>query len=227
MSRRTTAPPRPRARAFRLGAVETRPSGRWRVGLVVLAFVVGAVLFGGAGYLIGRPSDEAEQADAIRQTDAARDKRQVAELTTLARGTRDKLVPVLSGLADALPPKPAATAADVATWQQTLDAAAAAFDNPPSGGTATNVARGSLAAAVDQLDAAVRTYALSLTGGTELRELAARQRDIAVTTWSVGGTQLDQVNVDAGHGHQHVFLPADPDSGALTPDDAPEGSGHR
>jgi hypothetical protein len=60
-----------------------------------------------------------------------------------------------------------------------------------------------------------------------LREVAAGARDTAVTTWSVGATQLDQINVDAGHGHQHVFLPADPESGAFTPDDAPEGSGHR
>jgi hypothetical protein len=61
----------------------------------------------------------------------------------------------------------------------------------------------------------------------QLRALAAKERDTAVTTWSVGGTQLDQINIDAGNGHQHVFLPADPGSGAFTADGAPEGSGHR
>jgi hypothetical protein len=181
---------------------------------VVVAFVVGAVLFGGAGYLIARPDAEQQAAESLRQADAQRDKRQIAELTALARDTGDQLAPVLEGLAAALPPKPPAAAAEVAGWQRIVDAAAARFDDPPSGMTATNVARGSLTAAVDQLAVAVDLYPA---------DLVVRQRDLALTMWSVGATQLDQINVDAGNGHQHVFLPG----GELTADDAPEGSGHR
>jgi hypothetical protein len=59
------------------------------------------------------------------------------------------------------------------------------------------------------------------------QELATRQRDLAVTSWSVAATQLDQINVDAGYGHQHVFLRSEPGGEAFTPDDAPEGNGHK
>jgi hypothetical protein len=212
MSPRTTAPAKRRARSFRLGETPaTTPVWR-RVLPAVLAFVVGAVVFGVGGYLVGRPGAEADMAADIRAADAARDKEQIKSLTDLARTTRDDLAPVVAGLSG-----PGAAAADVTGWQRTVETAASSFDDPPSGTTATNVARGSLAAAVDQLAVAVRAYQRSLP------DLAAEQRDLAVTTWSVGATQLDQVNVDAGYGHQHVFLEADPHGEAFTPDDAPEG----
>ncbi len=214
----TTASTRRRARSFRLGET-AEPTPAWRRVLpAVLAFVVGAVVFGFGGYLVGRPSEEARMAADIRAADAARDKVQVKELTDLARTTRDALAPVVAGLGEHT-----ATAADVTTWRQAVDAAAKSFDDPPSGTTATNVARGSLAAAVDQLAVAVDPD----QRGPAMHDLATEQRDLAVTTWSVGATQLDQVNVDAGYGHQHVFLQADPGSGAFTPDDAPEGHGHK
>lgn len=216
MSPRTKAPTRRRARSFRLG--ETPAKGRPAWLPAVVAFLVGAVVFGFGGYLVGKPTEEAQMAADIRAADATRDQEQIVSLTDLARKTADDLAPVLTGMA-----QPTAPAADVATWRQTVAAAAKSFDDPPSGTTATNVARSSFAAAVDQLAVAVDTYQL----GASARALADRQRDLAVTTWSVGATQLDQVNVDAGHGHQHVFLEAGDHTGALTPDDAPEGSGHR
>jgi hypothetical protein len=179
----------------------------------VLAFVVGAVVFGTGGYLVGRPAEEARMAADIRAADAARDKVQIKELTDLARTTRDHLAPVAEGLA--------APGGDAAGWQRAVAAAATAFDDPPSGTTATNVARGGLATAVDQLAVAVTAYQQGH------QDLASRQRDLAVTSWSVAATQLDQVNVDAGYGHQHVFLQAEPGGEAFTPDDAPEGHGHK
>jgi hypothetical protein len=209
MSPRTTAPVRRKARSFRLG--EDTPAIGRRFLPAVLAFVIAAVVFGFGGYLIGRPDSVTRAADDIRAADAARDKQQILSLTTLARDTADTLGPVIKGLGT-----PGAPAADVAGWQQTVDAAAKKFDDPPSGATATNVARGSLAGAIDQLALAVSTY-------TAQPDLSARQRDLAVTAWSVGATQLDQVNVDAGYGHQHVYLESDPGSEAFTPDDAPEG----
>ncbi|MEV4316191.1 hypothetical protein [Actinocrispum sp. NPDC049592] len=226
MAKRTTAP-------AKWTATPAKAAVPWRSWVSVI--LVGALLFL-AGYLIGRPSSVQQDADQIRQADAARDKAQVADLTTLARTTRDQLMPVLTRMATAMPVDPAkapqpAAAADVAGWQQAADKAVAAFADPPSGATATNVARGGFTAAVNQIGSAVKTYTLSLTADPaaqkELRELAGRQRTNAVATWSVASTQLDQVNIDAGYGHQHVFLPADPGSGAFTSDGSPEGSGSR
>jgi hypothetical protein len=181
----------------------------------VIAFVVGAVVFGLGGYLVGRPAEEAQMAADIRAADAVRDKEQIKSLTDLARATSESLTPVVAGMA-AAPASP-----DAATWQQTVAAAAKTFDDPPSGSTATNVARGGLATAVDQLAIAVDAY---VAGDYDLAE---RQSHLAVTAWSVGATQLDQINVDAGYGHQHVFLEAEPGGDAFTPDSAPEGHGHR
>jgi hypothetical protein len=213
MSPRTTAPARRRARPFRLG--DTPPQQRPAWVLALVGFAVGALLFGGGGYLISQPNEQEQMAQDIRAADAARDKDQIRSLTELARATRDDLAPVLDGLAGD------AAAADPTAWRQTVDAAAKSFDDPPSGSTATNVARGSLTTAVDQLAVAVDTY----QQGPALRDLAMRQRDLAIMTWSVGATQLDQINIDAGYGHQHVYLQGGPDGEAFTPDSAPEGTG--
>jgi hypothetical protein len=105
------------------------------------------------------------------------------------------------------------------------------FANPPSGGTAVNVARSGFAAAVNELDLAVASYQAALAlperDRAAVLSVAARQRDTAVAGWSVAATQLDVVNIAAGFGHAHVFLPAVPGQGALTADGAPEGSGQR
>ncbi|MEU0565029.1 hypothetical protein ABZ297_06495 [Nonomuraea sp. NPDC005983] len=90
------------------------------------------------------------------------------------------------------------------------------------------MARSSLASAVRQIATTVDTYASSQALTGPIREtvtaLAIRQRADAIFTWSIGATALDAVNVDAGYGHQHVFLPASPGSGALTADPEHEGS---
>jgi hypothetical protein len=210
MSPRPTTPARRRARSFRLG----EEPGKQRVWLpALLAFAVAAVVFGVGGYLVGRPGEQERMASDIRASDAARDSEQIKSLTDLARTTRDDLAPVVAGLAG----EPAA--ADLTAWQHTVDTAAKAFDDPPSGTTATNVARGSLATAVDQLSVAVGLY----QRGPAVRDLAERQRDLAIMTWSVGATQLDQINVDAGYGHQHVYLEGNEE--AFTADGEHEGTG--
>ena len=208
MSPRSTAPARRRARSFRLGE-EPAKRRAWLPAL--LAFVVAAVVFGTGGYLVGRPGEQERTAADIGASDVARDKTQIKALTDLARTTKDDLTPVVAGLAGD------ATAADVASWHQTVDKAVKSFADPPSGMTATNVARGSLSTAVNQLAVAVDTYQQGL------RDLAKRQRDLAIMTWSVGATQLDQINVDAGYGHQHVFLEGNEQ--AFTPDGEREGTG--
>lgn len=197
---------------------------------LLVAFAAGAILAGGIVFAATRPSP----VDQIRAEDAARDKTQIKELTELARSTRDRLAPVLEGLAKAMPAEETAgpavvTAADVENWRKAATAAVDGFANPPSGMTATNVARASLTSAVRQLATTVETYASSqkLSGDDAARtlELAVHQRTDAVFTWSIGATALDALNVDAGYGHQHVFLQTDGD-GVLTPDAEPEGVHH-
>ncbi|MEU3458068.1 hypothetical protein ABZ671_31440 [Micromonospora sp. NPDC006766] len=232
------------------------PPTRSRVVPVVLAFLAGALAAGLIAAAVTRDSSPtADRVAELRAEEAQRDARQIVELTDQARRTREALLPVLDGLAAALPPgrtpDPAATpgtavtpgagatpdgatsgpAVDAAAargWQTTTGKAVEAFAAPPSGGTGLNIARSGLSAAVRQLDLAVATYAAALTvpdaRRPELLAIAARQRDTAVATWSTAATQLDVLNIDAGHGHTHVFLPAAPGQGALTADDAHEGA---
>ncbi|GAA4213684.1 hypothetical protein [Microbispora amethystogenes] len=227
-----------------------QPARSNRVLAPVAAFVIGAVVAGGVVFAATRPDATEQAVNRIRAEDAVRDKAQIKELTELARTTRDKLVPVLEGLERVMPVEgdaafPAAvpsaapsasaevgkpekaTGADIANWRQATAAAVQSFADPPSGETYTNLARSGLASGVRQLATTVDSYvaAQALTGParTNMLALAARQRMDAIFTWSVGATALDAVSVDAGSGHQHVYLPAAPGSGALTADDSEEG----
>jgi hypothetical protein len=210
------------------------PRASWgRVLALMLAFALGSIVAGGVVFAVNRPSPVKQMADRLRAESALRDKTQIKTLTELARSTRARLVPVLDGMGRAIPADGTAgpvavTAADVATWQKAAAAAVDGFADPPSGETATNVARASLTSAVRQIATTVDTYAAArnLTGPARATatDLAVRQRADALFTWSVGATALDAVNVDAGYGHQHVFLPTSPGEGALTPDTEPEGS---
>ena len=206
----------------------------WRRVLALpVAFTLGAIIAGGVVFGVTRPSSIEQMADRLRAESALRDRTQIRTLTELARTTRAQLVPVVDGLGLAMPADvtagPAAvTAADVENWQKTAAQAVEGFADPPSGETATNVARSSLASAVRQIATTIDTYAVArgLTGParTAAMDLTVRQRADALFTWSVGATALDAVNIDAGYGHQHVFLPTSPGEGALTPDTEPEGS---
>jgi hypothetical protein len=227
MSNRTKA--RPAARGVRPA---TGPSPARRIAPLAIAFAVGALLAGPIGALAADDSPTADdRVAALQAEEAKRDSTQIVELTGKARQVQERLVPVLDGLATAVPPGkapgPAASASDVEGWQAVSGKAVEDFANPPSGGTGVNIARSGLAAAVRSLDAAVDTYAAALAQPPAARatlfELAGRQRDIAVATWSTAATQLDVLNIDSGNGHAHVFLPAAPGQGALTADGAPEG----
>ncbi len=230
MTRPKAAPVvRPVARS-RKATAAPRPTRGWVT--LAIAFALGALVSGGLVFAVTRPGPTEQAADSLRAQSALRDREQIQALTALARATRDRLAPVLDGLERALAADPrtggAPPAADVASWRKATAAAVADFADPPSGETATNVARAGLASAVRQISTAVDTYAASqaLTGSARetVMLLAVRQRADAVFTWSAGATALDAVNVDAGHGHQHVFLPASPGSEALTADPEPEGS---
>jgi hypothetical protein len=200
---------------------------------VVLALAIGALLGGPIGAATADPrSDTQKSIDKIKAADAKRDAEQIVALTGQARQVRDALAPVLDGLAAAVPPGaaapgPDATTQQVTAWRAATTKAVAGFDNPPSAGTGVNVARGGFSAATRTLHEAVVAYEQALTAPAPAKPAqlvhAGKLRDVAVATWAVGGTQLDQLNVDAGHGHAHVFLPAVPGQGAMTSDGSPEG----
>jgi hypothetical protein len=224
MSNRTKARP-----AARGGRSATSPARR--VAPALVAFAIGALLAGPIGAAAAGGDSPDDRVAALQAEEAKRDAAQVVELTQKARQIKTSLVPVLEGLAAAVPvgkaPGPVGARSDVEGWQATTGQAVEQFANPPSGGTGVNIARSGLAAAVRTLDAAVDMYAAALDqpagSRATLFELVGRQRDAAVATWSSAATQLDVINIDAGNGHVHVYLPAAPGSGALTADGASEG----
>ena len=89
-------------------------------------------------------------------------------------------------------------------WQEVMRQAAEPFADPPSGTTATNVARGGLRGAVQQASLAVDAYALAAgvpaAQRAALLDVTARQAAEAATIWSVAATQLDQISVDCRPG---------------------------
>jgi hypothetical protein len=201
-----------------------------------LALALGVGIAAPITVAVNRPSAVQRQANQLAAADASRDVDQVRAITAQARRTQSALVPVLDGLSRALPvggaaPGPAAAGPDVAAWRRVTRSAVDSFAHPLSGGTAVNVAKSGFAAAVDELDLAVASYQAALglpeRDRAAVLSVAARQRDTAVAGWSVAATQLDAVNIAAGFGHAHVFLPAVPGQGALTADGAAEGSGQR
>ncbi|GIH23610.1 hypothetical protein Aph01nite_19200 [Acrocarpospora phusangensis] len=224
MSSKTARSPRPSP------VRDTPRQNRLRsaIGLAVAVLVAGSL-----GYLFGAP-DATENAIAeMRVAEAKRDVRQITELTSTARTTAADLEKVLAGLAKALPPGGALAAqppadGEVAEWQRLIKQAVDRHAETPSGTTATNVARGGFRNAVNTMSIALDAYVSCQELSTDVRQrcldLAARQRSASVMAWSVAATQLDQINVDAGNGHQHVYLTGLPGDGAMMADTLPEGT---
>jgi hypothetical protein len=144
---------------------------------------------------------------------------------------------VLNGMAAAMPvakgaaPGPPPTPDVLRGWRDVVSKEVTSHADSPSAGTAVNVARGGLRAAVQQLNSAVDMFDAAVAAPEPLRAqlvtLAGQQRTLALRTWSVAAVQLDVINIAAGYGHAHVQLPAGPESGAIAPDSSPEGSGRR
>ncbi|MER5646272.1 hypothetical protein [Streptosporangium sp. NPDC002524] len=207
-----------------------RPSSRTGLIVAVLAAVVVA---GPVGYFLGRPDASQVAVADMREAEAKRDVQQIGELTSVARTTVGELNGVLAGLAEVLPRdgKPGARSAEPAEvdgWRKAVRQAVDRHAETPSGTTATNVARAGLRSAVDAMAIAVDAYAAGSRLPEDSRrtflDLAARQRSAAVATWSVAATQLDQISIDAGHGHQHVYLTGVPGEEGISADTVPEGS---
>jgi hypothetical protein len=217
-------------------SANSNPTTWWLTGgsvLLVGAVVAAVVLFFGGG-------DDQVSPDPARvaELEASADARHVDQVSSLIGHTRaahEELVPALESLNGALPADGSAPSDDfpageeIDAWLGTIRDAGAHFDLGDSGQTDFNVTLAGLDGSVDLLGSAVSAYqAASQSDGdqqTELLELAADLRDQAVTAWSVAATQLDMVSIDAGHGHIHLYLPSEPGSGALQPDEAEDGDG--
>lgn len=182
------------------------------LGVAVLVIIVLLAQMAG----VGQDSFE-RRVGELQAEEARRDREQIAELSELAREARDEVTPHLESFSRAVPPADRGEAAtadvaaeEVAAWQDGVSGGLALFDESPSGSTATNVARHSLGASLGLLASATDLYALAQEADGELQAAliaqAGAQRDLAVQTWSVGATQLDAINIDAGLGHQHVYL---------------------
>lgn len=200
--------------------------------LAIVAAVVVIVVLVYVGWSIANDPQRAIEARTaeLQEQEAQRDQEQITDLTAQAREVAADLVGVLEGMVEAMPPGedpgPVVDAETVSGWQETTAEVVATFEEAPSGATGTNVARNSLAVAAGMFQGAAETYAVARDAEGEQQEAilerAAAQRDLAVRSWSVGATQLDEINILAGNGHQHVYLEAE-GTGALTPDGAAEG----
>ncbi|MGX7826249.1 hypothetical protein ACTG9Q_14260 [Actinokineospora sp. 24-640] len=222
---RTGKPVRPSAGSRRVGWVQA-------TGLVT-AFVIGFA----AAFLIVSPlggADAIERRTAELQQEQERaDLVQVGVLTELATGTRDRLAPVLAAMSEVAPigdgDVKQASAGVVRGWREVVSAEAERYAETPSAGNGVNVARTAMRTSVEQLAAAVDAFDAAAAAPEPLKgrllALAGEQRTLALRTWSAAALQLDVINVEAGNGHVHVYLPAGPDSGAIAPDSVPEGSG--
>jgi hypothetical protein len=231
MSRKTGKPSwdRPAPRATTAGQV---PGG---VLSAAIALLVAAAVGLFVGVQVASPSATDEGIASLRAEEAKRDAAQIVELTALARSTSEQVKPVVAGLRSGLPGTDTGAAAtqpvtdeQLTQWKQIMAQQVERHKATPSGSTATNIARNGLRNAVSQLSLALDTFAAAraLPAGQRapLLAVASRQRLLAVNDWSVSATQLDQINIDAGNGHQHVYLTDTPEGGAIVGDGSPEGS---
>ncbi|MDG4826220.1 hypothetical protein O7635_30590 [Asanoa sp. WMMD1127] len=193
----------------------------------IAGIVAAAVAAGLVGFLIGRPDATTRAIDDLKKQEAVRDRDQIQQLTTVARQSQEALTTMLTAYDAAVDSGQPADAATVAGWQESVRKLVTAHADSPSGTTATNVARGGFRIAVADFQVAVDVYASAVAAPADQRprllEIAERARTAAATAWSVAAAQLDQINVDAGLGHQHVYLETEHGSGAFTPDGEEEG----
>ena len=206
----------------------------WLTGGSVL--LVGAVVAAVVFVFMGGDDQVTPDPERVAELEASAEERhvdQVEDLIGHTRAAHDEVLPVLESLNEVLPADGSAPSEDfpgtdeVDDWHSTVRNAGAHFDHADSGETGFNITHTGLSGSVDLLGSALTAYnsAVQADGAEqlELLELAADLRDQAVTAWSVSATQLDVVSIEAGHGHIHLYLPAEPGSGALQPDEAEDG----
>jgi hypothetical protein len=236
-TKRATAPTKRAAAPSKRAAVPGKGTAKrpdWKPAAgVVTAFVLGVAVAFLIGTWTSGPNATERRVAELQEAEAKRDVEQIGVLTDLARGTRDRLTPMLEGMAKAAPQDSSSgtvpSAEEVGKWRDAATAELRRYAETPSAGNGVNVARTALRTSVQQLAVAVGGFEAALDAPDPLRGrlvgLASEQRTLALHTWSVAALQLDVINIEAGRGHVHVQLPAGPNA---TPLDAePEGSGRR
>lgn len=208
-----------------------RPAWKWVAGLAVLLAVVVFVITRSGGDGDDGTDQDPPPTDVARleEQEAARDVAQVEELTALGREASALVDPVVARLTRLLrePASERGTSSGpraATSWLRRIAEVERLFGDPESASTGNNVARGALLGSIDAIEGAVRAYDDSgaLPPGP-LRSAAIHRAveslDLGIRLWSVAAMQLDQLNVDAGLGHQHIQL-----HGATLPDGLPEGT---
>ncbi|HVK23174.1 MAG TPA: hypothetical protein VM677_17595 [Actinokineospora sp.] len=223
--------------AWTMAADPDPRSSRRRAWVPVTGLVMAFVLGFAAAFLISAvtagPNSTDRRIAEFQQEEKDRDKAQTVVLSDLAKGGRDRITPVLTGMAAVVPvgkePLRAPTADEVKGWREVLTAEVERHKDSPSAGNGVNVTRVALRSAVGQLAAAVDTFDIAVgvaePDKARLLRLAGEQRTLAMRTWSAAAIQLDVINIEAGHGHVHAYLTEDP--GSSPGDGVPEGTGRR
>ncbi|WP_275005878.1 hypothetical protein [Promicromonospora iranensis] len=181
------------------------------------------------------PSPSGFEVDPARvaELEAAEAERAVENLTAageLAQSAQERLLPVMDGLYEALPPEdepaegepaeqaePARpTSAELGEWRDVVDDVAADVEALPTGSSEHNIVRNGLLLSTgllgDTLD--VLELAAGTDGGgdagddpAQLHDVAGDLRSRAVDAWAVAAVQLDLQYIEADRGHLHAFLP--------------------
>ncbi|GAA4684941.1 hypothetical protein [Nocardioides nanhaiensis] len=236
------APGRPSTRAGVTREEPAAPAARrslWAVtvplALLVLGIVLAVLLLPGAGDEgsgagAGTDDELAAETQRMEEEFAERDRAQVQAVTATARRVAEDLGALLVEAQGSLPADlvgggggSLATPDQVTQWQQRTSSLVDQLGEPESASTQVNLARGALVAAVDAVALGVDSYddALALAGADRASALAraATAFDLGRRTWAVAATGVDDANIQAGFGHQHVTL-----AGDTPPDSLPDGT---
>lgn len=140
MARRTGRP------SYQLDKADVRRQRTVRFAAVAGVIALVTALLGGLiGYQVGRPDATEATIASLKEAEAKRDAQQIVELIETARRVRDQVAPVLTGIKTETTGGRAPDPAKARQWQEVMRQAAEPFADPPSGTTATNVARGGCA----------------------------------------------------------------------------------
>lgn len=236
-----TARPSSRGGAGRPGTRSPVPTRRRRLGrgaavaavlvavavaLLVVLLVVLMVLRPWEG---APPSADGFDVDPARvaELEAAEAERAVENLAAageLAVSAQERLLPVMDGLYETLPPGEAAdgdaadggsadepTSAELDEWRAVVDEVAAETEALPTGSSEHNIVRNGLMLSTrllgDTLDVLELAAGDSGDGSARLYDVAGDLRTRAVDAWAVAAVQLDLQHIAADRGHLHAFLP--------------------
>lgn len=173
------------------------------------------------------PSADGFDVDPARvaELEAAEAERAVENLAAageLAVSAQERLLPVMDGLYETLPPGEVGegdavdgvtppTSAELDEWRAVVDEVATETEALPTGSSEHNIVRNGLMLSTrllgDTLDVLELAADDSADGSARLYDVAGDLRTRAVDAWAVAAVQLDLQHIAADRGHLHAFLP--------------------